>query len=214
MKGWISIHRKILQNGMWLSEPFSRGQAWIDLLLLASHKPTYFYKRGVKIDLKRGQLGVSEVGLSQRWKWSRTKTRKFIKDLEKEQQIIQQKNNVTQVLTIINYDEYQQKEQQSGQQDGQQSGQQKDTFNNVNNVNKDNKSRGFIAPSAFEIDDYIKTRSIKIDGGEFLDYYQSIGWMRGKNKMKDWKAAVRTWERNIKEKAGVKKIKEKDYNNF
>ena len=35
-----------------------------------------------------------------------------------------------------------------------------------------------------------------MDAERFVDYYTSNGWMVGKNKMKDWKAAVRTWERN------------------
>ena len=116
MEGWISIHRKIFDNDIWGCEPFSRGQAWIDLLLLANYKDSYFYVRGVKVDVLRGQVGISESKLSARWQWSRTKLRKFLNDLEKEQQIIQQKNNVTQVITLVNYDEYQKKEQQTGQQ--------------------------------------------------------------------------------------------------
>lgn len=114
--GWIKLHRKLLDNPLWCCEPFTRGQAWVDLILLANHEYGFFYKRGVKIELQRGQCGVSEVGLSERWKWSRTKVKKFINDLEKEQQIIHQQNNVTQIVTIVKYDEYQTKEQQTIQQ--------------------------------------------------------------------------------------------------
>jgi len=101
---------------LWLSEPFTKGQAWVDLIGLATFEYTYFYVRGVKVELERGQVGWSEPKLADRWKWSRTKLRKFLNDLEKEQQIIQQKNNVNQVITIVNYEIYQEKEQQSGQQ--------------------------------------------------------------------------------------------------
>ena len=104
MEGWIKLHRKISDNRLWTCEPFTRGQAWIDLLLLASHQDSFFYVRGIKINVERGQLAWGEVKLSERWKWSRTKLRKFLKELEKEQQIIQQKNNVMQVVTIVNYD--------------------------------------------------------------------------------------------------------------
>lgn len=114
--GWVKIYRKIQNNPLWLCEKFTRGQAWIDLLLLANHSPSFFYKRGVKIEVSRGQLARSEVELADRWKWSRTKVKKFIKDLEKEQQVIQQKTNITQIVTILNYDEYQKKEQQTLQQ--------------------------------------------------------------------------------------------------
>ena len=142
MEGWIKLHRGLLESNVWTCEPFSRGQAWVDLLLLANHKDSFFYKRGNKIDVKRGQLGRSVVELSDRWKWSRSKVNKFLKDLEKEQQIKQQKSSITQIVTIINYDEYQEKEQQTLQQKGSRKaaeGQQKDTYKNDNNDNNDNK---------------------------------------------------------------------------
>ena len=116
MTGWIKLHRQLQDNPLWTCESFTRGQAWVDLLLLANHSESFFYKRDIKISVKRGQVGRSEVELADRWKWSRSKVRKFLKDLEKEQQIIQSKTNVTQLLTIKNYDEYQKKEQQDVQQ--------------------------------------------------------------------------------------------------
>ena len=116
MQGWIKLHRSILENPFWGCEPFARGQAWIDLLLLANYERSFFFKRNVKVEVVRGQVARSEVELADRWKWSRTKVRKFLNDLEKEQQIIQHKTNVTQLITIVNYEKYQQKEQQGIQQ--------------------------------------------------------------------------------------------------
>lgn len=140
MEGWIKLHRAIQSNDLWTSEPFSRGQAWVDLLLLANHKESFFYKRGNKVIINRGQVGRSEVELSDRWKWSRTKVRKFLKDLEKEQQVKIFKSRITQVLTIVNYDVYQQKEQQTGQQkDNKKTAeeQQKDIYKNEEKEKKD-----------------------------------------------------------------------------
>lgn len=111
MEGWIKLHRKIIKSELWTCEPFTRAQAWIDLILLANYEPGFFYLRDHKINVERGQVGWSELKLAQRWKWSRTKVRKFIKDLEKEQQVIQQHNRSTSIITIIKYDEYQKKEQ-------------------------------------------------------------------------------------------------------
>jgi hypothetical protein len=142
MEGWIKLYRKLTENPLWLCEPFTRGQAWVDLILMANHKPDFFYKRGVKINVERGQVGISEVGLSDRWKWSRTRVRKFLNDLEKEHQIEQHKTNVTQVITIINYEEYQQKEQQTIQQEDSRrtaEEQQKDT--NKNDKNEKNEKK-------------------------------------------------------------------------
>ena len=116
MEGWITLQRKLLDNPIWVCEPFTRGQAWVDLIFLANYEFSFFYKRGVKIEVQIGQVARSEVELADRWKWSRTKVRKFLNDLEKEQQLIQQKTNVTQILTLVNYEMYQKKEQQTGQQ--------------------------------------------------------------------------------------------------
>lgn len=141
-KGWVCIWRCLQDNPLWTSEPFTRGQAWVDLIIIANHKRTFFYKRNVKVVVERGQVGRSEVELADRWKWSRTKLRKFLNDLEKEQQIIQHKSTVTQILTIIKYEEYQQKEQQDiQQQDSSETAkeQQQDTYNNDNNANNVNK---------------------------------------------------------------------------
>jgi len=137
-QGWIKLHRQIADNPLWKCESFSRGQAWVDLILLANHKNSFFYKRGIKIDVKRGQLGISEKGLSDRWKWSRNKVKKFLKDLEKEHQIKIEKSNVTQVVTVLNYNEFQQERTPSGTPNDTPKGHQKDTYKNDNNEKEDN----------------------------------------------------------------------------
>jgi len=110
MEGWVKIHRQILENEMWLSEPFTDGQAWLDLLLLANHKPGIIKVRGVRIDVGRGHVGLSEVRLSERWKWSRGKVRRFLDFLVHQNmiEIVQQKMRVTTLISIVNYDKYQQ----------------------------------------------------------------------------------------------------------
>ncbi len=78
------------------------------------------------------------------------------------------------------------------------------TTPNVNvNVNENenvdaekNTKKKFIAPSLLEVEDYCRQRGSCVDPNKFVDYYVSNGWMVGKNKMKDWRAAVRNWERN------------------
>ena len=52
----------------------------------------------------------------------------------------------------------------------------------------------FVPPTVDEVRDYCYERGSSVDPHRFVDYYTSNGWMVGKNKMKDWKAAVRTWE--------------------
>lgn len=50
-------------------------------------------------------------------------------------------------------------------------------------------------PSVDEVAAYCRERNNGIDAESFVDYYAARGWMIGKTKMKDWKAAVRTWEK-------------------
>lgn len=113
MEGWIKIHRKIMDNPLYLSEPFTRMQAWIDLLLLANHKEGFFYVRGNKVVVGRGQVGTSFRTLASRWQWSRGKVERFLKDLENDNQIEPQKNNVITLISICNYDDYQNTEPQT-----------------------------------------------------------------------------------------------------
>lgn len=58
------------------------------------------------------------------------------------------------------------------------------------------QKKSFIKPNLEEIKAYCNERRNNVDAERFFDYYESNGWKVGKNPMKDWKAAVRTWERN------------------
>lgn len=55
------------------------------------------------------------------------------------------------------------------------------------------KSKRFSPPSVDEVRFYCQEKGYSVDSQRFVDYYTSNGWMVGRNKMKDWKAAVRTW---------------------
>lgn len=57
-------------------------------------------------------------------------------------------------------------------------------------------SKRFTPPTADEVAAYSDEINAGVDGQQFVDFYASKGWMIGKNKMKDWKAAVRTWKRS------------------
>ena len=58
------------------------------------------------------------------------------------------------------------------------------------------KNAKFLPPTVDQIIDYCNERQNNVDPVKWIDFYSSKGWMIGKNKMKDWKAAVRTWEKN------------------
>lgn len=57
------------------------------------------------------------------------------------------------------------------------------------------KQKRFCRPDVQEVADYCRERGNQVDAQRFVDYYTANGWRVGKNPMKDWKAAVRTWEK-------------------
>ena len=64
------------------------------------------------------------------------------------------------------------------------------------NTPKAEKKERFKAPTVEEVQEYCTERGNNIDAQHFIDYYSARGWMLGKNHIKDWKACIRTWERN------------------
>ena len=71
---------------------------------------------------------------------------------------------------------------------------------------KTNEIKRFIPPQLHEVSQYCIERNNGIDAQKFIDHYSTNGWMRGKNKIKDWKACVRTWEKNNPKKETEKSI--------
>lgn len=108
--GWISIHRKIQDNKIWEDKPFSRGQAWIDLLLLANHEDNKIIFNGSLVEIKRGEKITSLRKLSERWGWSITKVKKFLNLLSDENMISYKSDNKKTTYSIVNYDVYQDNE--------------------------------------------------------------------------------------------------------
>jgi hypothetical protein len=61
---------------------------------------------------------------------------------------------------------------------------------------KDSKNKNFTPPTLQEVKNYCQERNNTVNPEKWISHYQSNGWKVGKNSMKDWKAAVRTWEGN------------------
>ncbi len=67
---------------------------------------------------------------------------------------------------------------------------------NKEEITKEEKRKRFLPPSLEEVRQYCIERRNNVNSEQFIDFYTANGWKVGKNSMKDWKAAVRTWERN------------------
>lgn len=107
-KGWITVERKIQEHWLWSKEkPFDIRSAWIDLLLLANHKDNKFPLGIEMVMVQRGCFITSERKLSDRWGWSNTRVRNFLKLLESDGMIIKKTDSKKSTITIVNYCFYQ-----------------------------------------------------------------------------------------------------------
>ena len=78
-RGWFPVRRDILRDPHWLERPVTKGQAKLDLALLAEYEDTEATaKGGKKIRLRRGQLFTSIRWLADRWGWHQSKVRRFL----------------------------------------------------------------------------------------------------------------------------------------
>ena len=107
VEGWLKLYRSIQNHWLWEDKPFSRGQAFVDLLLMANHKDNKILFNGELIEIKRGSRITSLRQLSDAWGWSTTKVKKFLELLEKENMITVKSDNKKTLVTIENYRVYQ-----------------------------------------------------------------------------------------------------------
>ena len=70
-KGWIKLHRQLQYSPLWNDEKFTKGQAWVDLLLLANHEDNLVLVGKDVVRVKRGQHLTSILKLSNKWLWDR-----------------------------------------------------------------------------------------------------------------------------------------------
>lgn len=198
MSGWIKIHRKFLE---W--EWFNKSEAvhlFMYMLLKANHKDGKWQG----IEVKRGQFISSLGNISNATGISVQTIRTILKKLEKTNEIELKSTSQFTIVTISKYDCYQEQTDETN----------KPLTNNQQATNKqltpnknDKKERMlFIVPSLQEVSAYCQERNNNVDSQKFFDFYESKGWMVGKNKMKDWKAAVRTWEDKTKQAEEPKEL--------
>ena len=209
-KGWIKLHRKVLECWIWQDKPYDKARAWIDLLLLAMHKDKKMLVENEFMIISRGSFMTSILKLSERWGWSRNKVVKFLNVLEKEQMLNTKRTPRGTLVTIMKYEEYQLADTTQGSTesttkgttdsitdsatDGATEGSQNKNIKNIKNV-KNVKNNIFVPPTVQEVKEYCLSVGSKVDAESFVSFYESKGWMIGKNKMKSWKSAIVTWEK-------------------
>ncbi len=148
--GWITLHRKVMASNVYDNgQVFNDRSAWIDLLLLANFKDGNITVNTKRIDIKRGQVGYSQTSLATRWQWSRGKVKRYLNWLESEHQIelvnVQADKRLKSIITITNYDYYQQDEPNNEPNNEPQTDRRQTedgtVSNNDNNENNNNASK-------------------------------------------------------------------------
>ena len=114
-EGWIKLHRKLLDNPVTMKDT-DHLAVWIYLLLNASHNEHPALFKGEKITLKPGQLITGRKSIALALHIDESKVERILKSLKSEQQIEQQTSNKNRLISITNWEFYQQSEQQSEQQ--------------------------------------------------------------------------------------------------
>lgn len=106
-KGWIKLYRSLLMNELWIRETFTKGQAWVDILLRVNHKDNKVLIGNQSIEVLKGQTIWSIKDMANRWKWSRKKVTNFLKMLKKEHQIDYKSTTKYTIVTVVNWEVYQ-----------------------------------------------------------------------------------------------------------
>lgn len=155
-QGWIALHRKIQEHHLWEDKPFSKGQAWIDLLLLANHEDKKFLLGNELMTVEQGMVVTSIEKLKVRWGWSNTKVVNFLKLLENDEMITRKSDTKKTVLTLLNYSVYCGKEKTKTipkRSENDTKTIRKHTNNNDNNVNNENNDNKLSYSDVPELND-------------------------------------------------------------
>ena len=190
--------------------------------MLAEWKDSKRLVKSVLVTIKRGQLIASVHYLQERWiykdddgvkrKPSEHTILKFLSLLEADQMISRSKHPVTRatMISIVNYDDYQQNITagcNGESNDPCNDGCTEDKNNKNIKDNREGKSgkseKRFSPPSIEEVDSYIREKGYTVDAERFVNFYESKGWYVGKNKMKNWRAAVATWQKEDNKRNGI-----------
>jgi hypothetical protein len=179
-QGWIKLHRQILE-WEWYSDN-NCFRLFLHLLLKANHKE----KRFKGIELKVGSIVTSRDLLARETGLSSQQIRTALTKLISTNEITSVTSSQGTIIQIVSYEKYQVPTNEITNE--QPTSNQQSTTNN--NVKKEKK---FIIPTFNDVLEYCMQNNLDVDGVKFINFYESKGWMVGKNKMKDWKAAIRTW---------------------
>lgn len=214
---FIQVHRKIVE-WEWYKNNNTKSLFFHCLI-----KANWQEKQWQGKTINRGQFTTSIEKLSYETGLTIQQTRTALNNLISTNEITKETTSKYTIITVIKYSDYQLSKDDDNKQinkennnqttnEQQTTNKQITTTNKDNNYNKDNNTNKkikdtvrFVKPNLDEIRLYIQDDNLNVDASTFFDYYESNGWVVGKNKMKDWKATLRNWSRkNVNAKKETK----------
>lgn len=220
-KGWIKLERAIADSWLWEDKPFTKGMAWIDLILLVNHETRQIYFDGDLITVERGSAITSIYKLSKRWGWDRKRTTRFLNLLEVHKMATTKRTTHGTTVTIVNYDKYQNRGTTKGTTNAPTAyptvyptayptdAHKQELKNDKNDKNDKEEAPGALnrkndfIPSLTEIRKYRDATKSKVDPKRFYDYFSANGWKQKNGRaVTDWKKVFDEWGKTEIESKG------------
>jgi len=196
--GFIKLHRKLMQ-WEWYDDP-NTLRVFLHILLNANHAVGKW--RGVEI--QPGQWVTGSESLGNALMLSRQQIRTSLSKLKSTSEITIKTTNKFSIITLLNWGKYQVEAAAATNKTTSLFTSQQPTNNQQVTTNKKKKNNkkekkpittSFSKPTLEEMRAYAEGVNLKVDCEACFDFYESNGWMVGKNSMKDWKPALRGWAR-------------------
>jgi len=203
MEGWIALWRKLQDSEIW-HKPDKWIKIWLHILFNVSHKNNKY---------PRGTYYFKYSWIAKDTAATDNQVERCVQWLREQEQIATQKATHGIIISVLNYHKYQDikklksdtesdtKSDTDAVTEATQKRHRSDNIsNNGNNENNGNNRRGrFPPPTLQEVSEYINQHGHKIDPQHFVDKQEERGWeLKNGKKIKDWRATIRTWERNEK----------------
>lgn len=221
-EGFIKLHRQITENEFYFSERFTKLQAWVDLLLLATYKHRTIFIRGIELKLNPGDICYSQLSLSKRWKWNERTVNKFLTALQNREMIQTRITNVTTIISILKWNEYQFTTEQTTEQMQTKIQTNKkvkkiNTQFSIENIPINLNGDLFLKTKYFYVTNNLKDElknllSLRINDEEMK--YQFLlmeTWMESNGPRKNYKLFFMNWFKKIVDKSENKKVEQVFY---
>lgn len=192
MEGFIYLHRKML-DWEWYDD-VNTCRVFLHCLFRANWKACKWHG----IEIEPGQFITSLQTLSVETSLSVMQVRTALSHLISTGELTSKQQGKIRIITVNNWDRYQDVNKQNikeitrrQQDDNKMITTDEERNKEIKKLN--NSSRAFTPPTVEEVRAYVNEKGLNVDPDRFVDFYESKGWMVGKNKMKSWEAAARNW---------------------